>query len=197
VDSADEVLIRASGNCGWYDLSPSTVIGPAGNLTESYINSMDALAVSSRLSMTASRQIAKSCYPWQDGSEPDLYSLTCSSQVVPYLKSTVDRPASCPFAPEACSQQAISFQSGEIDSHLQLGINAAPSDRIQFYRSLTCAPVPLEERYSYLSNASNSSDGAPLTVYYFGDDQGSPPGTNEIFTMEEGNIGDASPYSPR
>jgi hypothetical protein len=157
---------------------------------------MDALAFSSRLSVTASRQAAKSCYPWQDGSEPDLYSVTCSSLVVPYLGSTVDRFAPCPFAPEACSQQAISFQSGEIDSNLHLGMNAPPSDSIQFYRSLTCAPIPLEERYSYQSNASTSSDGSPLRTYYIGDNQGSPPGTNETFSVVKGSLENVNPYCP-
>jgi hypothetical protein len=147
-DSTDQVLINASNNCGWYDLSPASEQGPKGNLTNGYVSSMDSLAVTGRTSVLQAQQYARLCYDWIDGSTADTSLAACSSYVVSSIPSTINRTAACPFSPDACSGPAISFDSGWIDSNTHLGINARLEDRIQLRRNMTCAPVPFEQRYS-------------------------------------------------
>jgi hypothetical protein len=147
-DSADEVIIQSNDNCGWYDVTPVVGLGIVGNLTDDQINSLDSLAISSHASFSGAHEYAKSCYPLLNGFVPNNSSSDCITKVVPYISSSVNQTAACPFAEKACIGSAISLDSGWIDSNLHLGINTAASESIRVRRSLTCAPIPLEDSYS-------------------------------------------------
>jgi hypothetical protein len=57
--------------------------------------------------------------------------------------------ASCPFDGDAClfgSQSAFELTTGLLDSNF-LGVNAPPSKRFHFSRTMTCAPLHSDERY--------------------------------------------------
>ena len=61
----------------------------------------------------------------------------------------------CPFAEEMCllgNKSAISFDTGLLDSHIHLGINAKSSDRIQYRWRSVCTPLSLKGRATVLSN---------------------------------------------
>ena len=89
--------------------------------------------------------------------------------------------APCPFAPELCSStEAITLDTGYIDSHLNLGINAPESDRVTLRKRVRCAPLE-SEKYkkegvngTYYGNMSNTDNS--FTGYYYGKNRrvGSP-----------------------
>lgn len=147
-DSADNVLLSPGQNCGWYDLSYGSAVGPTGVLTGNLVDRLDSLALSTRTSIVQAQQYAKSCYDWLDGNKVDNTLNICDSYVIPSIASTINTTAACPFEKNACIGSAISLDSGLIDSDNHLGINAPAGDRVQIRRRLTCAAVPLEQRYS-------------------------------------------------
>lgn len=70
--------------------------------------------------------------------------LECGTFVRPSLPFTTTQNVSCPFASEVCvynDQSAFLMDTGLLDSHQDLGINAPPADRIHFRRAATCSPV--------------------------------------------------------
>jgi hypothetical protein len=152
-DSADEVLIRASDDCGWYETNQNFETGQISNLTDDQMNFLDSYGVSWRTAASDSRQYAMSCYPWLDGSGLVDDSTVCSSYVVPHISSNISA-AECPFAAKACDAPAISLDSGWIDSSIHLGINAQERDRVQVRRKMTCAPIPIEQSYSLPWNST-------------------------------------------
>lgn len=63
------------------------------------------------------------------------------------LDSLPSNNVSCPFKPELCSSgnetvNSIQMDSGQIDSHKDLGINAPIDARIIYRRLTTCSPLP-------------------------------------------------------
>lgn len=53
----------------------------------------------------------------------------------------------CPFEPSIClDHQAVSLDSGLLDSAIHLGINARPEDRVSVQRTLQCALLKTEPR---------------------------------------------------
>lgn len=80
---------------------------------------------------------------------PDTKSDTCktfSDQEITYAKKY---NVSCPFEGSVCLEgevAAIKFDTGLIDSEV-LGINIDTSKRFKFQRSMTCAPLVVDERY--------------------------------------------------
>jgi hypothetical protein len=165
-DAADEVLIQASPDCGWYDTNQNYESGEISNLNDEQLNSLDSYAISWRTTAVDARSYAISCYPWLDGSVPNNASASCASYVVPQISSTISSTA-CPFAARACSAPAISFDSGWIDSHVHLGINAQEKDRVQVKRKTICAPIPIEENYSLPWN-DTFVPGIKFKVYEIG-----------------------------
>jgi hypothetical protein len=118
---------------------------------------MDSYAISGRTAIYNAQQYAISCYRGLDGFNPDNSSASCSSHVVPWITSTINRTATCPFAEKACDASTLSLDSELIDSSIHLGINAPPKDRVQVRRNMTCAPIPLEREYSLPWNDSDPS----------------------------------------
>jgi hypothetical protein len=164
-DAADHVLVRYTDKCGWYDLTPYQDLFVVDTLSDQEINALDSLAISTRSGISEAQQYSKTCYSWLDGFIPDNSSASCSQYVLPSLQSTINRNATCPFAAQACSGPAISFDSGRIDSNDHLGINGLEKDRLQIRRMMTCAPVPLEQRYS-LPWAESPLDPGQLVKFF-------------------------------
>jgi hypothetical protein len=73
---------------------------------------------------------------------------TCNIYTVQSVQSKVNRAAPCPFIKRTCMNPAVAIDSGLVDSHIHLGINALAHDRVQFRRLTTCTPILLEEEYS-------------------------------------------------
>lgn len=128
--------------------------------------------------LSSDASYAQQCYP-------DETSARCGQYVKRRLPVTVTRNASCPFQkdPSICklAEGNIILDTGYLDSHFDLGINAPEKDRVQFRRVTTCAPLVTEgyknsvqvegaeanyTRYFYGPNTAQSSEpNAPTYVY--------------------------------
>jgi hypothetical protein len=83
------------------------------------------------------------CY---SGGPSDAASMDCNSFVQTTLtKTTVNYSDNCPFQDNVCNTAGVTYNSGLLDSDLDLGINAKPKDRIQFRRVVSCASIPADD----------------------------------------------------
>jgi hypothetical protein len=193
VRGADHVLIRYTNMCGWYNLKSYQDLFVVGTLSDQEMNSLDSLAISTRSGISEAQQYSKSCYPWVDGFVPDNSSAACSQHVTPSLQSTINRNATCPFDAHACSGPAISFDSGQIDSNIHLGINDPVEDRLQIRRTMTCAPIPLEERYSQPWTQSAFDPSSSVKVFQVGQAYNSTSGFNGTFSIDNTTLATSGP----
>lgn len=80
---------------------------------------------------------ARSCYHNISNTQ------SCNLYVKPRLRLQADRNASCPFAPEIClaSSGNLRLDSGFVNTHYDLGINAVAKNRLEFRHVYHCAPI--------------------------------------------------------
>lgn len=158
-----EVLVK-SNLCGW--LNEWAVRDPA-QWTEINWGVTDSLFVTAHWGYKRSAEYARLCYNSELGTHPSL----CHRFSKQNIQSKVDTTAPCPFSPRTCGPSAITLDSGLIDSHLDLGINAPQEARIQLRKVMTCAPVPVEERFSTTWTPGGLEDiaGDTFKYYYVGD----------------------------
>ena len=124
--AGNETLIR-SPNCGTWDVSSHT-----GPLEQAAFRSKTLLDT------TSASTYARSCY----GVAPN--SLSCNQYAQSSIPWAVNQNASCPFHSGMCmfgDTAAYQMDTGPIDSHRVLGINAPPSDRITYRKFTTCSPI--------------------------------------------------------
>ena len=80
------------------------------------------------------------------------------------LPFEVRRDQPCPFDRGMCllgPNSAVSFETGLLDSHTHLGINAPVQDRIQYRWSSVCTPLNISADVNVLRN--QTYDGFPVT----------------------------------
>jgi hypothetical protein len=82
----------------------------------------------------------RSCY----GNHLERETALCNVYTVPFIASSRNNDALCPFSEIACSAPAISFDTGMMDSNDHFGINGRPSDRVQMRKTMSCAPIPID-----------------------------------------------------
>jgi hypothetical protein len=102
------------------------------------------------LQREAAAAYAKQCFkPTNSGA------LGCGTFVRTKVVSTINKSAKCPFAPSICKSQDrnIILDTGLLDSHAELGLNAPPNERFQFRRVLHCAPL-VTDGYTSVHNRS-------------------------------------------
>ena len=77
----------------------------------------------------------------QFGSQTANLSPTCNTLKKPALNWTTAYNGTCPFAPSLCHSNSpvILLDTGDLESHEDLGINASPKDRLTYRRLTTCA----------------------------------------------------------
>lgn len=98
----------------------------------------------------------------------------CGTFVKARIPSSVENQTACPFAEGLCQSDAgLRLDSGYIDSHEHLGLNAPFNERILFRTVLQCAPLVTE---GYTSNISTSADN--YTTYNYGTQS---PGSNYTY----------------
>lgn len=124
--AGDETLV-VSPNCGYWAADNGT-------------SQQNLFAQSSKTlndTITAA-SYARTCYGGlQDPLQCDIYTQ-------PQIKWTTNHNASCPFATGVCyfsNTAAYEMDTGPIDSHDVLGINAPVRDRITYRKVTTCAPI--------------------------------------------------------
>jgi hypothetical protein len=98
----------------------------------------------------------------------------CNYFVTQRLPGYIDATAPCPFNDSICRSNSsnLELDTGFVDSHTHLGINAPPNERIFFRRKLQCAPLVTE--------GYNSPNGN-FTQYNYGHQwvSTSQPGTED------------------
>ncbi|RMZ87143.1 hypothetical protein DV736_g5625, partial [Chaetothyriales sp. CBS 134916] len=82
-------------------------------------------------------------------------SLKCSSFVQQALPYSLQHNVSCPFDDAFCiggATGAISLDTGMLDSHSDLGINAPQENRIQYRRHTVCSPLVFGDKFCRVEN---------------------------------------------
>lgn len=118
---------------------------------------------------TAARATAYSNYAMQcytDAKNSD----DCHLYVKPSISTNITKRASCPFAEEMCKSKGenIIVDSGFINSHHDLGINAPAEERFDLRLLYNCAPISSEgfKKTVKRSNDSGSPEVVQVRVYY-------------------------------
>lgn len=122
----NETLTR-SGNCGTFTLS-----------TTASVEATFAWAAAMRDASISAAAYQKACYDNPDDA------LQCGHFIQRNLPWTSDESAPCPFSPKMCllgENTAYRMDTGFIDSHEGLGINAPQKNRVQLRKVTTCAPI--------------------------------------------------------
>jgi hypothetical protein len=159
--NGDEVLVLAN-NCGPIDSSDSTL--PTQYYTDflpwqfARVTTFNNYA----LSCAANSSILEACN---------------SIYVRPNLPSIINRNASCPFDSKMCKtqNQNLIVDTGYLDSHYDLGINAPPEQRFQLRLFQQCAPLVTEG----FTETVDSPMGKLARYYY-----GNLLGYNSTFTYQ-------------
>jgi len=147
-DTSSEVLIKGK-NCA--ALVP--MIGDFENAIR-YLQPYQAQRA------TAFSNYALQCYTNSSNSED------CDLYLKPSISMKVDRNASCPFSNEMCKLQSenIRIDTGYINSHHDLGINAPPDERFEMRYVYQCAPIVSE---GFREDFRPEDDYVPDMVRYF------------------------------
>ena len=78
-------------------------------------------------------------------------SLRCGFYVRPFLESSYNVTAECPFAPGTCQRNAdgsdiaVQFEVLDLSSDTDFGINTAKEARLEFGKRTTCTPVNITQ----------------------------------------------------
>lgn len=154
----DEILV-ASLHCGVPNFSPLDTSFGDYLLFQSHITKR----------MHAFRNYGQDCYTRLSNSP------TCKTMVRSSLSRTVTRNASCPFDKGLCmmTNGNIKIDTGLLDSHYDIGLNAPPSMRIQFRLVIHCVPLVTQD---YTENLSGSTGSImlPYRMYFYGPAKGHP-----------------------
>ncbi|RDW58675.1 hypothetical protein BP6252_13151 [Coleophoma cylindrospora] len=124
----------------------------------------DGASSASRLLRVMSQTLSAS--NWARNCYGDQNNLQCGTYAAKEIPWTVNANASCPFANETCrlgATTAYDMDTGLVDSHSILGINAPPSQRLFFRRKAVCTPMRLGN-YSFYENFTYSDDAPPDRV---------------------------------
>jgi hypothetical protein len=161
-----EVLLRGS-NCGTFS-SRLNYLSPTFDPTPSeYISD---IADAHNAFITSSRFTA-SCYN-QSSTSPE--------GCLPYGRRKLtwsNEKAACPFDKSMCiDDAAVKFDTGYLDTHLDLGINTPSKDRVQFRGIGTCAVVTtkgftsdwLNSTQADLPASADPTPGEMFLEFYYG-----------------------------
>lgn len=151
--TANEVLISSS-KCGLCRNAPEDL--------DSLFT--DGISYISRLS-TAGISYDQQCYG------DTVSAQQCSLYVTRQLPQDISRNVSCPFLgkDKICYRNSTNLRidSGKLDSHEHLGINAPPKDRFTFRDVLECAPLRTREYTQIATSAYDlSSNETTVQILY-------------------------------
>lgn len=159
--AGDEVLVQ-SRNCGQLFVNDSLTTDSAPEAAYIAIIANDTEAAST---------YSQACY----GNTGNV--LQCDQYAQQQIPWNVNSNASCPFGDDRCFYGSISayeMDTGYIDSHKTLGMNAPESDRMQWRKVSTCSPIQ-RSGYSYQVNVTDHNEiayGDTLDQFAFGPNEG-------------------------
>ncbi|MCJ1337032.1 hypothetical protein MMC09_002311 [Bachmanniomyces sp. S44760] len=146
--AGNETLVR-SGNCGIWTLDKAGTSQSGFALNSKSLND----------TITAAGY-ARACY----GAASN--SLECNQYTQQQLDYTTNQNASCPFGDNLCvlgATGAFEMDSELIDSHVHLGINSPPNERVQYRRKATCSPIFTKD---YKEIFNNTGEDAKNEITY-------------------------------
>lgn len=146
---SDEVLVNGK-NCAIVRM-----------ITQSNMDSLEAMTSYTSRAYTDAANYAQQCY-----SDDSSGILGCDRFVVKNLKTaTVETNRSCPFSGEICrsNNSNIRLDTGYIDSHDHLGLNAPLNERFGYRHVLECAPIKTEGYVTYTVR-----DNVTWAQYHYG-----------------------------
>ena len=155
IDAGSEVLSR-SPFCGFYNQTyfNDVVTGstPVTTQIEAQLAEYHARGFSD---LQRSQQYAQECYQLEGTG-----SSNCDTFKKSTLPLTTLHNGSCPFDPRICLEgvDTIVFDSGPIDTHKDLGINAVPEDRLTYRKVVHCTVL---NDTSYTTGWMNKSGPLP------------------------------------
>ena len=155
-------VISRSPYCGVWN---STYYGVATNLNG---HSLEDISLAVQYIAKIDQNVQLSLQYAQECSEdqPDAsMSATCNTLQTPRLKFNTNITEVCPFETQLCHDQAatVTFDTGVIDSHHDLGINARHNERLQYRRLTTCTVLNDTGRVLELNKDTSSATAA---AYY-------------------------------
>jgi hypothetical protein len=135
----DDSALIASQYCGW-----AAEVNDLDDLATPEARDTSAmLMVPNRARYQRVRAYARSCYA--EAADGEL-TKQCDTFVTPRITSTMTTGAACPFPGDgACKTDAVTIESGRIDSRTTLGINTVDEDRVAVKKSFTCAPINADQ----------------------------------------------------
>ena len=174
VANAGQAVLSRSKFCGVWNETYIDVAWIGNNVA-----SPDALHKSVEYSrdldhkVQLSLEYAQECYL----SQPHYYmSSTCSTMKNSTIGFSQTRTNGCPFGERLCHDEShtLTFDTGPVDSHHDLGINAKPEDRLTYQRISTCAVLNDTDHVTGWDGSVDGpeSDPSNQTAYaYYGPSQ--------------------------
>lgn len=165
-----DVLLRGN-HCGRW---PDPFEDQAIQLNNGNVNRRMDWTTHRRNNFLFSARYVASCYGSQASAN------NCNSFGRRQITWEMSTNISCPFLPEIClNNTAVRFDTGYLNSHLDLGINSSPENRISYRRVMECAPITTNGFTSGWENASDTSrpvgqgtaipnPGEMFVNYYYG-----------------------------
>ena len=162
IDAGPWVLAR-SPRCGVFNETYLELVGGQDSSSLSniglWLDDMRKINEDVQLSL----QYARECYHSQNSSTKPA---SCNTLPKPYLEfTTTIRDDFCPFEPQMCHNQSktIHFDTGHIDSHHDLGINAPENERVTSRRVTNCAVLNDTGYILDVETPANSTSGSPCS----------------------------------
>lgn len=140
--AGNETLIR-SPNCGMWTLD--------GSGSQQEIFAFQTKVLNDTITAAS---YARACY----GSAQNV--LECNQFAQQQIKWTTNKNASCPFESGVCfdgDTAAYEMDTGPIDSHAVLGINAPEHERVTYRKVTTCSPIHLRGREQDWNNTNKGA----------------------------------------
>ncbi|KIX94278.1 uncharacterized protein Z520_09988 [Fonsecaea multimorphosa CBS 102226] len=165
-----QVLSR-SNRCGVWNQTYFNIVNGVDLSTEDNFDEIIQYTAKRGQDVQLSFEYAQQCYFAQ--SPTDTMSSTCNTFKTSSLDRTVAN-GTCPFQIQSCLEgsNAIVLETDQIDSHVDLGINAKPKDRLKYSRRTTCAVLDGTDHIKGWNGTivnSSSPRPAPDTAYaYYG-----------------------------
>ncbi|KAI9699287.1 MAG: hypothetical protein M1836_002897 [Candelina mexicana] len=154
--AGNETLIM-SPNCGSWDIQSDNITGSVAGFQSKVLND----------TITAANY-ARACY----GNTGNV--LQCNSYTKQQIPWKTNVNATCPFKSGTCigtNTAAYEMDTGPIDSHEMLGINAPQRDRITYRKVTTCAPIHTAgfvQLENYTAENGKGVPGDQFQRFYYG-----------------------------
>ncbi|KAK5213989.1 hypothetical protein LTR41_000181 [Exophiala xenobiotica] len=163
------VLLR-NRDCGIWNDTYNNLVTTGAFSTEEEFRLYIEYAAKTANDIQLSLEYAQECYL---ASSSTNMSSTCHIFKTTNLNWKTYK-ASCPFQAQLChnDSSAMVLETGHIDSHDDLGINAKPGDRLKYQRKTTCAVLDSTRRVKgwdgLLAQSVSASPASEVAYAYFG-----------------------------